>query len=393
LLFTGKGGVGKTTVSAATALACAEQGQRVLVMSTDPAHSLADAFDADLGSMPTPIAALGGGSLDGMQLDATERLEEVWGDIQRYVAELLEWVGVEGIEAEELAVIPGLDEVFSLGDIRTAAASGRYDVIVVDCGPTAETIRFLSLPEILSWYIERVVPLEKRVTQVLRPALKMLTNLPVAGDSVFDAATRFLAQLDGVRELLTDGERASVRLVVNPERMVIAEARRTATYLNLFGYNLDAVIANKLLPDDVTDPWFTSWKSAHVEHLKTIEADFAPLPVLRAHLASEELTGVDGLRLFAKSLYGEVAPSEVLHREQPLRFERAGESGSEATVLFVRLPFASRDDLDVARRGNELLIRVGPQRRRVVLPDSLQRRAVTSARLIDDELKVVFDGD
>jgi arsenite-transporting ATPase len=380
LLFTGKGGVGKTTVSAATALACAEAGQRVLVMSTDPAHSLADSFDADLGSLPTRVVD----RLDGMQLDATERLEEAWGDIQRYIAQLLEWVGVEGIEAEELAVIPGLDEIFSLGDIRKADESGRYDVIIVDCGPTAETIRFLSLPEILSWYIERVVPIQKRATGLLRPVLASMTTLPIAGDTVFDAATRFLGQLEGVRELLNDGTRSSVRVVVNPERMVIAEARRTVTYLNLFGYNLDAVIANKLLPEDVTDPWFSSWKTTHTEHLKTIEADFAPLPVLRAHLATDELCGIDGLRTFAASLYGERNPAAVLHSEQPLRFE--------GTTLYVRLPFATRDDLDVARRSNELLIRVGTQRRRVVLPDSLQRRAITSARLIDDELKVVFDG-
>ncbi|HVT75696.1 MAG TPA: ArsA family ATPase, partial [Acidimicrobiales bacterium] len=337
LLFTGKGGVGKTTVSAATALACAEQGQRVLVMSTDPAHSLADSFAADLGSVPTPIVA----NLDGMQLDATERLEEVWGDIQRFIAELLHWVGVEGIEAEELSVIPGLDEVFSLGDIRTADASGRYDVIVVDCGPTAETIRFLSLPEILSWYIERVVPIEKRVTGLLRPMLSTVTSLPIAGDDVFDAATRFLRQLDGVRELLSDGTRSSVRVVVNPERMVIAEARRTVTYLNLFGYNLDAVVANKLLPDDITDPWFAQWKATHTAHLETIEADFAPLPVLRADLAADELCGLDGLRAFAAALYGEQPPASVLHTQQPLRFE--------GTTLFVRLPFATRDDLDVAR--------------------------------------------
>ena len=180
-----------------------------------------------------------------------------------------------------------------------------------------------------------------------------------------------------------------MRLVVNPERMVIAEARRTATYLNLFGYNLDAVIANRLLPDGVTDPWFASWKSSHAEHLKTIESDFAPLPVLRASLASEELCGLDGLRTFAASLYGEMVPSDVLHREQPLRFVRDG----DATTMFVRLPFATRDDLDVARRGNELFIRVGPQRRRVVLPDSLHRRAVTSARLVGDELGVVFESE
>lgn len=383
LLFTGKGGVGKTTVSAATALACADQGQRTLVLSTDPAHSLADALDVDLGSTPTRVVD----NLAGMQLDATERLEQVWGDVQGYIAEVLQWAGIEGIEAEELAVIPGLDEVFSLGDIRNAAASGDYDTIVVDCGPTAETIRFLSLPEILHWYIDRVVPMQRRVTGALKPVLDKITNLPIANDSVFAAATRFQDQLDGVRELLTDGDRASVRLVVNPERIVIAEARRTATYLNLFGYHLDAVVANRLLPDDVTDPWFEAWKASHTEHLKTIEADFAPLPILRASLASSELLGVDGLRAFAHGLYGETSPSAVLHHEQPLRFDRDG----ERTTLFVRLPFAVRDDLDVARRGNELLIRVGPQRRRVVLPDSLHKRAVTSARLLDDELKVVFE--
>ncbi|MEY2398998.1 MAG: arsenite/tail-anchored protein-transporting ATPase [Actinomycetota bacterium] len=382
LLFTGKGGVGKTTVSAATALACADRGERTLVLSTDPAHSLADAFDIDLGSTPTRVVD----NLEGMQLDATERLEDVWGDVQRYIAEVLEWVGVQGIEAEELSVIPGLDEVFSLGDIRTAAASGRYDVIIVDCGPTAETIRFLSLPEILHWYIDRVVPIERRVVGALRPVLQAVTNIPMAGDSVFAAATRFQDQLSGVRELLTDGERASVRLVVNPERMVIAEARRTATYLNLFGYHLDAVIANRLLSDDVTDPWFASWKSSHTEHLKTIEADFAPLPILRADLASAELVGLGGLRGFAAGLYGDMTPSAVLHREQPMRFERDGDT----TTLFVRLPFAVRDDLDVARRANELLIRVGPQRRRVVLPDSLHRRGIASARLVGDELVVTF---
>jgi arsenite-transporting ATPase len=382
LLFTGKGGVGKTTTSAATALACADHGQRTLVMSTDPAHSLADALDVDLGSMPTRVVD----NLVGMQLDATERLEQVWGDVSHYIAEILQWAGVDGIEAEELAVIPGLDEVFSLGDIRSAAASGDYDTIIVDCGPTAETIRFLSLPEILHWYIDRVVPMQRRVTGALKPVIEKVTNLPIANDNVFAAALRFQEQLEGVRDLLTDGERASVRLVVNPERIVIAEARRTATYLNLFGYHLDAVIANRLLPDEVTDPWFAEWKNSHTEHLKTIEADFAPLPILRAPLANAELSGIDGLRGFAQALYGEASPSAVLHREQPLRFERDGNQ----TTLFVRLPFAVRDDLDVARRGNELLIRVGPQRRRVVLPDSLHKRAVTSARLIEDELKVVF---
>lgn len=382
VLFTGKGGVGKTTVAAATALACADAGQRTLVMSTDPAHSLADAFDSYLGSTPTLVTA----NLHGMQLDATERLEESWGDIQRYVAEVLNWAGVEGIEAEELAVIPGLDEIFGLADIKDAAASGRYDVVVVDCGPTAETIRFLSLPEILSWYMQRVFPVERRLVKAVRPFLSRVTNLPIAGDDVFDAGRRFYERLDGVRELLTDGRRSTVRLVVNPERMVIAEARRTATYLSLFGYHVDAVVANRLLPDAVTDPWFAAWRATHAEHLGEIEESFAPLPVLRAELAAEELIGPDHLRRFASTLYGERRPDDVFHSGRPLDVERDGDDA----VLRLRLPFADRDELEVGRSDGELLVRVGAHRRAVVLPDSLKRRPIGSASLDNGELLVRF---
>ena len=263
LLFTGKGGVGKTTTAAATAVRCADAGLRTVVLSTDPAHSLADAFDIDLASTPTPVVE----GLWGQQLDAQERMEEAWADIQNYLLEVFEWAGVEGIEAEELSVFPGLDEVFSLSDIKTYADSGEWDVIVVDCAPTAETIRFLSLPDILSWYMTRVFPASRRLNRVVQPLLSRVTSLPVAGDEVFGSARRFYDRLDGVRELLTDTERTSVRLVVNPERMVIAEARRTATYLALFGYGVDAVIANRLLPDSITDPWFAQWKELQAQHL------------------------------------------------------------------------------------------------------------------------------
>ncbi|MBV9952858.1 MAG: ArsA family ATPase, partial [Acidimicrobiia bacterium] len=256
LLFTGKGGVGKTTTAAATALHCAERGARTIVLSTDPAHSLSDAFDLPLGSSATPVVD----GLWGQQLDAQERMEEAWGEIQSYLLEVFEWAGVEGIEAEELSVFPGLDEVFSLSDIKSYADSGEWDVIVVDCAPTAETIRFLSLPDILSWYMARVFPASRRLNKVVSPFLSKVTSLPVAGDEVFGSARRFYDRLDGVRELLTDTARTSVRLVVNPERMVIAEARRTATYLSLFGYRVDAVIANRLLPESVSDPWFAAWK-------------------------------------------------------------------------------------------------------------------------------------
>ena len=382
LLFTGKGGVGKTSVAAATALRCADAGLRTLVISTDPAHSLADSFGMPLGTEPTPIADL----LWGQQLDAQERMEESWGDIQAYLVEVFNWAGVEAIEAEELAVIPGLDEVFALGDIKTHAESGEWDVLVVDCAPTAETIRLLSLPDILSWYMERVFPMGRRMNRMIGPVLSRVTKLPVAGDEVFGATSRFYERLDGVKEILADPSVTSVRLVVNPERMVIAEARRTYTYLSLFGYRVDAVVANRLLPDEVTDPWFEQWKASHVEHLATIDEAFSPVPVLRARLANRELVGPKRLRAFAREVYGDLDPAAVLHDSDPLRIKKKG----EGYLLTQELPFADRDDLEVARRGDELLVRIGPYRRAILLPDSLRRREVTGAELRKGKLRVTF---
>jgi arsenite-transporting ATPase len=382
LLFTGKGGVGKTTAAAATALRCADAGRRTMVLSTDPAHSLADAFALPLSSVGTPITDM----LWGQQLDAQERMEDAWDEIQRYVLEVLGWAGVDAIEAEELSVVPGLDEIFSLSDIKAYASSGEWDVLIVDCAPTAETIRFLSLPDILSWYMERLFPVGRRLTGIVRPVLSRVTSLPVASDAVFDATRRFYERLDGVRELLTDGRRASVRLVVNPERMVIAEARRTYTYLSLFGYHVDAVVANRLLPDHIRDPWFTEWKQAQAEHLATIEQGFAPLPVLRADLAEQEVIGVDRLRGFADRLYGDADAASVLYAGSPVKVTRKG----SRSVLSMELPFTERDDLELGRHEGELLVRVGPYRRGFVLPDSLRRRPVEAARLVDGRLEVTF---
>jgi arsenite-transporting ATPase len=384
ILFTGKGGVGKTTAAAATALRCADAGMRTIILSTDPAHSLADAFERPLSAVGTPITD----ALWGQQLDAQERMEDAWSDIQAYVMEVLGWAGVDAIEAEELSVVPGLDEIFSLSDIKTYASSGEWDVVVVDCAPTAETIRFLSLPDILSWYMDRLFPVGRRITGLVRPILSRVTNVPVAGDAVFEATRRFYERLDGVRELLTDGARSSVRLVVNPERMIIAEARRTFTYLALFGYHVDAVIANRLLPDAVTDPWFASWKATHAEHLTAIEDGFSPLPVLRADLAADELVGVDRLREFADALYGDTDPAAVLYQGTPLEVRRRG----SRSVLSIQLPFTDRDDLELGRHDGELLVRVGPYRRALVLPDSLKRRQVAGARMVEDRLEVTFAG-
>jgi arsenite-transporting ATPase len=384
LLFTGKGGVGKTTTAAATALRCADAGLRTVVLSTDPAHSLADAFDVELGPLAAPITT----TLWGQQLDAQERMEESWHDIQGWLQEVFAWAGVEGLEAEELSVIPGLDEIFALADIKQYAESGEWDVVVVDCAPTAETIRFLSLPDILARYMARLFPVGRRVNKLVAPVLSRVTTLPVAGDDVFAATQSFYDRLDGVREILTDPLQTSVRLVVNPERMVIAEARRTYTYLSLFGYRVDAVIANRLLPDAVADPWFERWKELHLEHLQSIEDGFAPLPVLKVELAPTELIGLESLRGFGQQVYGDLDASARLHEGQPLKISRRG----GRTSLSLELPFAERDDLELGRRGEELLVRVGPYRRAITLPDSLRTRSIVDATLRDGRLKVTFEG-
>ena len=382
LLFTGKGGVGKTTVAAATAVRAAEAGMRTIVLSTDPAHSLADAFDVALGDRPTQITE----RLDGQQLNARVRFEEAWHDVRTYLVEVLDWAGASTVEAEELAVVPGLDEVFALADIKTFATGGDYDLIVVDCAPTAETIRLLSLPDVLGWYMERVFETQRRLTRVARPVVQRMTNLPLAGDAVFSAVRRFYDRLDGVRDLLTDGDVTSARLVVNPERLVVAEARRTHTYLSMFGYHVDAVIANRILPSEIDHPWLAQWRATQSTHLDAIHDAFAPLPVFSAQLANEEVVGTAALSMFAKGCYGDIDATARLSHQQPFRVEGDG----DRLHLSVHLPFVDRGDVQLGRTEDELVMTVGPHRRTLVLPDSLVRRSVGGARFVDDRLVVEF---
>jgi arsenite-transporting ATPase len=382
LLFTGKGGVGKTTVAAATAVGAARAGKRTLVMSTDPAHSLADSFEIEIGSAPTEIAS----NLWAQQIDAQERLEENWREIQDYMIQLMNWAGTDTIQAEELTVIPGIDEIFALIDVKTHVESGRYDVLVVDCAPTAETLRLLSLPEVMSWYIERIFPVERRIVKTVRPLVKRVTSLPIAGDRVFDAVERLHGNLDAVKRILTDEKVSSVRLVVNPEKMVIAEARRTYTYLGLFGYRVDAVIVNRVLPSEVTDPYFGKWKDIQAEHLATVHESFAPVPILQARLFDREMVGVPLLVEMGQEVYGELDATSVLYKDDPIRVRKSG----TGYVLTIRLPFVSREEMDIHRRGEELYVRVGTYKRNLVLPQTLRRMAVQEANLAGDRLEILF---
>ena len=382
LLFTGKGGVGKTSVAAATAARAAAAGLRTLVMSTDPAHSLADSFGVNLGPEPTQITT----NLHAEQIDAQQRLEENWRDIRSYLVSLLAWGGVDAVEAEELSVIPGLEEIFSLIDVKRHVDADEHDVLVVDCAPTAETLRLLSLPDALGWYLERIFPVERTVAKVVRPVLGRLTTMPLPQDQLFGAIDTLYRNLEDVRQILRDGERTSVRLVVNAEKMVIAEARRTYTYLNLFGYQVDAVVVNRLLPSEVTDPWFERWKALQAEHLATVEQGFAGVPTLRAPLFDEEIVGLDALTRLADAVYGDRDVQAVFRQSEPLRFERT----DGGYLMALTLPFVGRSEVDVFRAGDEVHIKVGPHHRSILLPAALARCDVAGAGMVGEELHVRF---
>jgi arsenite-transporting ATPase len=327
-----------------------------------------------------------GENLWAEQIDAQARLESNWRDIQEHVISLLNWMGVDAVEAEELSVIPGLDEIFSLTDMRRHADSGKYDVLIVDCAPTAETLRLLSLPEVMNWYIERIFPIQRGVVRTIRPVLTRVTSMPIPDDRIFAAVERLHRNLEVVRRLLTDEERSSVRLVVNPEKMVIAEARRTYTYLSLFGYRVDAVIANRIIPDEVSDPYFVKWKNIHAEHLQTIEESFQPVPILRVRLFDQEMVGTELLDQMGHEVYGEGDVTRLLHRDVPIRVRKRG----PWYVLSMRLPFVARGDVDVHRKGDELYVRVGSYKRNIILPHALQRLEVKQARFSDEGLEVRF---
>ena len=382
IVVTGKGGVGKTTVAAATAIAAAAKGHRTLVVSTDPAHSLADALDRPAGHEPTPVAP----RLQAMQIDARRRLEEQWGDLRSYVADVLAWAGVDELAAEELTVLPGLEEVLALTALTDLCASGDHDVVVVDCAPTAETLRLLSLPDVLGWWMRRLFPVSRQVTGLVRPAVRQITSLPLAGPAQFAAVERLYERLSAVRELLADTHRSTVRLVTNPEQVVVAEARRTATYLGLFGFALDAVIVNRVLPDEITDPWFDRWRAAQGVQLAAIHEGFAPVPILVGYLAAEEPVGRARLRSFATGLYRRGDPSRDLGAVPAFTLERDG----DGWLLTIELPFTERDDVGLVRRGDELIVTVGTYRRALLLPDSLVDRAVTRAAVRGGRLRVTF---
>ncbi len=383
ILYTGKGGVGKTSVAAATARRCAAAGARTLVISTDPAHSLSDVLQAEVGGTPTKVAK----GLRAQQVQAQDELEHHWSAVSEWLGSLLMERGVGKIAAEELTVPPGGDELFSLLVLKNHAESDDWDVIVVDCAPTGETLRLLSFPDAARWWLDKVLGREQSMLSAARPLARMFLDVQLPDENVVAEVQRLVGNLVAMHELLRDATRVSMRLVMTPDRMVVAEAMCTFTYLNLYGYLTDAVVVNRVFPDELSEGYFGAWHAVQQDQLGLVGSAFAPVPVLRAPYFDSEVIGGERLDRLAAALFERHDAAAVLHDRlaQELRVDNG------RAELRLDLPFASKGDVKLKKIGLELVVRVDGHKRTIVLPGALAGYKPTSATLSDGALTVGFE--
>ena len=382
ILYTGKGGVGKTSVAAATARRCAAAGLRTVVLSTDPAHSLSDSLEVELGADPTLVAE----GLWGQEVQAEREMEQNWSAVQRWLAAMLTDRGVMDIAAEELTVPPGMDELFSLLQIKRHHESGLFDVVIVDCAPTGETLRLLSFPDVANWWLEKVFPWERRLVAAARPLARMV-DVEIPNADVLAEVQRLIRNLIAMNEILRDRKRASIRLVMNPDRMVIKEAQRTFTYLNLYGYLTDAVVVNRVFPDELAGSYFGEWRERQADRLAEVRTGFSPVPVLTARYFDEEVIGPRMLDRLGGELFADGDAAALMHTD--LAQEIVSENGT--THLRLMVPFGNKGDLSLKKVGAELVVAVGRQKRTIILPAALARQHPVRAKLEEGALEISFE--
>ena len=376
--------MGKTSVAAATARRCARDGLRTLVLSTDPAHSMSEALEAELGAEPSQVSD----GLWGQEVQAQEEMERNWSAMQEWLGEMLIDQGVDRISAEELTVPPGADELFSLLALKRHHEAGEFDVLVVDCAPTGETLRLLSFPDVARWWLDKVFPFERQIMAAARPIVRSVLDVPMPGAGVIEDVRGLVGNLIDMNEILRDRERATIRLVMNPDKMVIGEAMRTFTYLNLYGYLTDAVVVNRVFPDAVEGTYFGAWRERQREHLELVHSAFAPVPVLLARYFEAEVAGPVMLDRLADELYSDgQAPAAVLHESLSTELT----VNERRAQVRLQMPFADRGDISLKKIGPELVVRVDGQKRTIMLPPALAGWRPTEARLTDGALVVTLD--
>ena len=386
-MFTGKGGVGKTSLAAATGVRLAQLGHQTLIMSIDPAHSLADCFDLDNDlfrvqtSDPFPISD----QLSILELNIQKEIKRHWQEISSYVSSVLRTTGISGVEAEELAILPGMEELSAMMYINQYRREQRYDVIVLDAAPTAESLRFISMPTTLDWYMKHIFPFQRNLLKAVRPIANRVAPFELPTDSYFINIRELFQKLEGVDEIMEDPLVTSVRLVTNPEKMVLRETQRAFVYFSLHGLTVDSVIVNRVLPAEVMDTWFNDWHMSQENVLREIDEYFAPVPVKRVPLFAREVLGKQRLHDLATLLYpGDEDPSAVTRTEKPYSFgKRDG-----IYEIRVHLPFAAKGEVGLFKKGDELVVEIGTLRRHIGLPRSMAMLLPSRARLENGLLTV-----
>ena len=382
ILYTGKGGVGKTSMAAMSACHMEKQGKKVLVMSTDAAHSLSDSFQVNLGKEPTNINE----NLDALEIDTVYESEKAWKHMKEYFRQFLTAKGGEGIETEELLVFPGLEELFSMFKILEMYESGAYDVIIVDCAPTGETLSLLKYPEQLEGFMRKVLPIKRKGVKVAGPAVEKIMKIPMPKDSVFDDLEYVMEKMGRLQQLMLNKDVLSVRIVTTPERIVIKEAKRNFTYMHLYNYNVDAILVNKIYPENAMEGYFSKWMEKQQEGLTEIKESFSEIPIFQFMLQKSELCGRKALEKAAEELWKDTDITSVLFSKEIYQFTKEDGEGK----LKIYLPFADKEELDLRQNDGEIILSVKNEQRRFPMPVEMVEKDIVGAKVEGEYLVVMF---
>lgn len=390
ILYTGKGGVGKTTVAAATGIKLAALGYKTIVISLDVAHSLRDAFDnhEKLVHQREEKQIQIKENLWIQEINVQEAIVEYWEDVYGYIHSLLNRSGLDSLVAEEIAVFPGMEEICALLYINQYVREKSYDVIILDCAPTGESLRFVSIPTTLEWYMSHIFKLERNLAKVAGRVIERVSSVPIPRDNYFQNIQDLFDKLEGIDDVLTDPTITTVRLVTNPEKIVIKETQRAFMYFCLYGLCIDAVIINRIFPDGVDAAYFETWKQAQQHHIKAAEGYFADVPIWKVNLFAEEIVGNQGLQRLADTLYAGLDPADRFAEERPYQFRKT----AEGYQLTLRLPFLSKEEVGLTKHGDELIVTIGGFKQHIALPRTLSNKKTAGAKLTDDQLVITFDG-
>ncbi|BCZ48194.1 arsenic-transporting ATPase [Clostridium gelidum] len=382
ILYTGKGGVGKTSIAAATACKIASEGKKVLVMSTDQAHSLSDSFDMKLGNEPLKISD----NLYAMEIDTVIENENTWGNLKGYIEKLMVLKSKETIESEELLVFPGFEELLSLIKIKEIHDDGKYDVLIVDCAPTGETMSLLKFPDLFKWWMEKIFPFKRKAAKIVKPIIEATIKIPMPTDDTFDEIERLYSKIDELHCLMLNKDIVSIRIVTTPEKIVVKEAKRSFSYLHLFDYNVDGIIINKIFPQESLKGYFERWEKIQKESIQDINDSFKGIPIFKLELMDNELRKYEMLQKVANEIYREVKPEDVLYKDKIFTVKKH-ENGYK---LSINMPFVDKNELNLSQNGDEITISIKNERRSLVLPTKLQSKEITSAKYEKDKLNIYF---